>query len=53
VHSEWSTDTARRRRVYRLTAAGVAAIAVKHQEWTVFQRGMQALLGPDIMEGLA
>lgn len=53
VHSEWSTETPRRRRVYQLTTAGVAAIAVKHQEWTVFQRGMRALLGPDVMEGLA
>ncbi len=53
VQSEWSTDTSRRRRVYRLTTAGVAAIAVKHQEWTVFQRGMRAVLGPDVTKGFA
>ena len=57
VHSEWSTDTSRRRRVYRLTTTGVAAIAVKHQEWTVFQRGMRAVLGPipgpDVTKGFA
>ena len=48
VQSEWSLEAPRRRRVYRLTAAGAAAIAVKRREWTVFQQGMQA-----VVEGLA
>jgi DNA-binding PadR family transcriptional regulator len=44
ISSEWSTEATRRRRTYRLTDAGAAAIAVKRQEWTVFQRGMRAVL---------
>jgi PadR family transcriptional regulator PadR len=53
VSSEWSTDTPRRRRVYRLTAAGGAAITAKHREWVLFQRGMRAVIGSDVMEGYA
>jgi DNA-binding PadR family transcriptional regulator len=53
VQSEWSTDAPRRRRVYRLTSAGVSAIAEKQREWTVFHRGMRAILGSDLAEGLA
>ena len=53
VQSEWSADSPRRRRVYRLTSAGAGAIPVKQQEWTVFQHGMRAVLGPDIVEGMA
>jgi len=52
ISSEWSTNGPRRRREYRLTAAGAAAIAVKQREWTVFQRGMRAVLGPAV-EGMA
>jgi PadR family transcriptional regulator PadR len=53
VHSEWSADQPRRRRVYRLTDAGAAAIAVKQREWTVFERGVRAILGPAAAEGWA
>ncbi|MFB9409468.1 PadR family transcriptional regulator [Dactylosporangium matsuzakiense] len=53
VDSEWSTDQPRRRRVYRLTDAGAAAVAVKRREWTVFERGVRAILGPGAVEGLA
>ena len=53
VLSEWSADAPRRRRVYRLTAAGVAAITAKQREWVVFQRGMRAVLGSDLVEGFA
>jgi PadR family transcriptional regulator, regulatory protein PadR len=53
VQSEWSTDAPRRRRVYRLTDAGAAAIPVKRAEWTVFQRGMLAVLGADVTEAPA
>jgi PadR family transcriptional regulator PadR len=45
ISSEWSADTQRRRRTYQLTAEGAGAIALKRQEWTVFQRGMRAVLG--------
>ncbi|MFI5913006.1 PadR family transcriptional regulator [Dactylosporangium sp. NPDC051541] len=53
VHSEWSAEQPRRRRVYRLTAAGAAAVVVKQREWTVFERGVRAILGPQGAEGLA
>jgi DNA-binding PadR family transcriptional regulator len=52
ISSEWSTTAPRRRRTYRLTADGAAAIAVKQREWMVFQRGMRAVLGPAV-EGMA
>ncbi|GAA2382954.1 PadR family transcriptional regulator [Dactylosporangium salmoneum] len=44
VHSEWSQEAGRRRRVYRLTDAGGAAIPVKRQEWSVFQQGVRAVV---------
>jgi PadR family transcriptional regulator, regulatory protein PadR len=45
ISSEWSADAPRRRRTYQLTADGAAAVAVKRREWTVFQRGVRAVLG--------
>ena len=53
VESAGSTDAPRRRRVYRLTADGGAAIRVKQREWTLFQRGMRAVLGPETAGGTA
>ena len=53
VASEWSRDAPRRRRVYRLTDAGAAAIAVKQRDWTVFLRGVRAVLGPGTVEEMA
>jgi DNA-binding PadR family transcriptional regulator len=53
VSSEWDTDAPRRRRVYRLTPAGVAALADKRREWRVFARGVQAIVGRDTARGLA
>src|SRR5690348_583788 len=41
VASEWDTTAARRRRVYRLTPDGLAALAVKRREWRDFARGVQ------------
>jgi PadR family transcriptional regulator PadR len=48
VTSRWSDDAPRRRRVYELTAAGHAALAVRAQEWHLFARavGKVAKLGP-------
>lgn len=45
VASEWATVSRRRRRVYRLTAAGEASLAQKRQEWQRFATGMSAVLG--------
>ncbi|WP_433041762.1 PadR family transcriptional regulator [Dactylosporangium sp. CS-033363] len=44
VQSEWSTESGRRRRVYRLTQAGADAVTVKQQEWTIFQAGVRAVV---------
>ena len=52
VASDWAADSPRRRRVYRLTPGGLAALNTKQREWTAFARGMRALLGPTDAEGL-
>ena len=38
--SRWSDDSARRRRVYELTAAGSAALVSREREWHVFARAV-------------
>jgi|SRR5215467_1727394 len=45
VASDWSTEPGRRRRVYRLTAAGAASLAAKQREWHSFARGVAGILG--------
>lgn len=45
VISSWDTSTGRRRRVYRLTPDGNAALTEQRREWTTFARGVQAVLG--------
>jgi len=45
IASRWSTDTPRRRRVYELTPAGVAALAARRREWHGFARGMSSVVG--------
>ncbi len=52
VTSDWDTAAPRRRRVYRLTPAGMAALTAKRHQWTSFARGMQALLDRDTAAGL-
>ena len=42
--SEWSTDAPRRRRVYRLTRAGYAALETKSAQWQRFVSGVQAVV---------
>ena len=44
VESAWDTEAARRRRVYRLTPAGEAALAAKQTQWTTFAKGVRTLL---------
>lgn len=53
VDSDWDRSGPRRRRVYRLTPDGAAALVVKRREWQAFTRGMRALIGPTSVEGLA
>jgi PadR family transcriptional regulator PadR len=53
VSSEWDTSAARRRRVYRLTPDGQAALAVRRRQWRDFARGVQAIIGSKPAKGLA
>jgi PadR family transcriptional regulator PadR len=43
--SDWSTETGRRRRVYRVTKAGRASLVQRRREWTVFSTAIEAVLG--------
>ena len=45
VESEWSASSGRRRRVYRLTRRGRAALSREKEEWWRFADGMRAALG--------
>ena len=44
VSSEWSRSDGRKRRVYRLTDDGRAALAAKTRDWAKFCRGVEAVL---------
>jgi len=44
VSSEWEAGAPRRRRVYRLTPDGEAALVTKQREWRVYVRGVQAIV---------
>jgi DNA-binding PadR family transcriptional regulator len=44
VASEWDRESARKRRIYRLTRAGFVALAKKTEGWKRMTRGVQALL---------
>jgi PadR family transcriptional regulator PadR len=45
VTSSWAGASARRRRVYALTAAGEAALVAKRAQWREFSGGVQAVVG--------
>jgi PadR family transcriptional regulator PadR len=44
IGSVWSDDAPRRRRVYRLTPAGAAALVQKRTEWDHLVAGVAAIL---------
>ena len=44
LESEWSTASGRRRRVYRLTRRGRAALAEQEGEWRRFAAAVEAVL---------
>lgn len=46
VASDWSTADGRRRRVYRLTAAGRRAGSAAREEWHTFASAVGRVLGP-------
>ncbi len=45
LSSSWTSESGRRRRVYRLTRAGRSALQVRRREWTQFARAVEAVLG--------
>ena len=45
LSSSWDVVQGRRRRMYRLTAAGEAALAARRTSWERFSLGMNAVLG--------
>lgn len=45
VESSWSSGEGRRRRIYRLTAAGRRAADASRQEWHGFSRAMDRVMG--------
>lgn len=44
LSSQWSEQSGRRRRVYRLTAKGHKALARKVSDWTAFSRAIEAVV---------
>ncbi len=46
LESAWSRDTARRRRVYALTARGSAALQERRGEWRAFASVIDGVLAP-------
>jgi transcriptional regulator len=54
LESYWvDTDEGRRRKYYRITPAGKAALTDKRAEWERFRAGIQGVLGGEVARGLA
>ena len=45
LSSSWSSDSGRRRRVYKLTRSGQAALRSRRRDWSQFARAVEAVLG--------
>ena len=45
LESSWAEGSTRRRRVYRITAAGLKALASERSDWNEFAAGVQSILG--------
>jgi len=45
--SFWEQADGRRRKYYRITAAGKKALSAKRDEWKSFSRAVNGVLGPD------
>ncbi len=43
--SSWVIESARRRRVYRITGAGRSTLQVRRREWRVFSNAVEAVFG--------
>jgi len=45
LSSSWSSESGRRRRVYRVTGAGRSTLHARRREWLQFARAVEAVLG--------
>jgi len=45
LRSIWSDDSARRKRIYQLTAKGRQMLAQRQEEWKTFSKAMNATVG--------
>jgi len=45
LHSNWSEDTSRRKRIYQLTPQGRKALAKRQEEWKTFSKAINATVG--------
>jgi transcriptional regulator len=53
LHSEWGTVSGRRRRTYRLTAAGRRTLAAERSEWRDFAAVVEGVLRPGPAPGVS
>jgi transcriptional regulator len=45
LHSSWSEDSARRKRIYQLTPKGRQTLAKRQEEWKTFSKAINATVG--------
>jgi DNA-binding PadR family transcriptional regulator len=45
LSSQWSENSARRKRIYRLTTRGRQALAARQEEWRKFSEAVNATVG--------
>jgi PadR family transcriptional regulator, regulatory protein PadR len=45
LSSSWSTESGRRRRVYRVTKVGASALEVRRREWRLFAQAVETVFG--------
>jgi PadR family transcriptional regulator, regulatory protein PadR len=45
LHSNWSEDSARRKRIYQLTPKGQQMLARRQEEWKKFSKAVNATVG--------
>ena len=43
--SSWSSESGRRRRIYRLTRAGRSSLRTRRRDWAHFAQAVEAVLG--------
>ena len=45
LHSSWSEDSTRRKRIYQLTSKGKQTFAIRQAEWQKFSKAINATVG--------